>query len=566
VTPAASGVHSAAAAVVHEALPAAAATPRRAATSRHGPAPTAQPEPASYLLSEITDGPAGTLTLTNDDGKVLDKLLRRMQRRADFPAFLNNVTEISRRADADADYSAMQLSESILKDFALTAKLLRMVNGLFANRFGGRVYSVNQAVIILGFDSVRSMALGVSIYKQPGQGGLGADKEKRSGRFHEQLADEAISSLISGEIARTLAFKAGIRDGELAMMCSMFRNLGQQLVMEYLPDEYQKILELCETEHISRVAAAQRVLGTSLPKVGLGVAERWCLPKLMRAAMAQNPKPDDMLLRDEDRLSALARVSNDLCHIVATADRQNYKANMQRLLALHKRLLSLSDQELSSLIGTVCKSFESRYSSLFGPYHKKSRFLFNAREITGQAGPAEQRVSAPLTDVELGRLEQSVLVLSEGLAKRQPIDSLLGEAMQKLAGALDARRVLLLTQTSDRKELEVRLSVGEEAKALKSQFRVPLGQGADLFSATLRSGKNQVIADTLNPSTMRRLPQRYFEAIGSPSLALYVCASRGYPTALALVDADAAEYLPVQDRVHATRGLRELIAKLAEKR
>ena len=65
---------------------------------------------------------------------------------------------------------------------------------------------------------------------------------------------------------------------------------------------------------------------------------------------------------------------------------------------------------------------------------------------------------------------------------------------------------------------------------------------------------------------MRKLPQRYFEAIGSPAFGLYVCASRCYPTALAIVDVDAAELLPVQERVRATRGLRELIAKLAEKR
>jgi len=539
------------------------AEPALAAPAVARPPSARQP---SYLLSEITDGPPGLLTLSGDDGKVLDKLLRRMQRRADFPAFLNNVTEISRRADADADYSAMQLSESILKDFALTAKLLRMVNGLFANRFGGRVYSVNQAVMILGFDSVRSMALGVSIYKQPGQGVSGAEKEKRQGRFHDQLADEAISSLISGEIARTLAPKAGIRDGELAMMCAMFRNLGQQLVMEYLPDEYAKILEFSEREGITRVAAAQRVIGTTLPKIALGVAERWALPKLMRAAMAQNPRTDDTLVRDEDRLSALARLSNDLCHIVATADRQNYKVDMQRLLATHKRLLSLSDQELSSLIGTVCKSFESRYSSLFGPYHKKSRFLFNAREMTGEGQPAERRAAEPLTEEAIARIEQSVLVLTDGLAKKRPIDVLLPEALQKLTDVLDARRVLLLTQTGDRKELEVRLSVGEDAKALKSQFRVPLNQGADLFSSTLRSGKNLVVPDALGPATMRRLPQRYFEAIGSPAFALYVCASRGYPTALALVDVEAAEQLPPQDRVSASRGLRELIAKLAEKR
>jgi serine/threonine protein kinase len=563
--PAVSGVRRSAAPAA-PAQAAAFAEPAQEIAPSLPPSPSPRTPQPAHLLSEITDGPPGMLTLTSDDGKVLDKLLRRMQRRADFPAFLNNVTEISRRADADADFSAVQLSESILKDFALTAKLLRMVNGLFANRFGGRVFSVSQAVIILGFDSVRSMALGVSIYKQPGQGVAGSEKEKRAGRFHEQLADEAISSLISGEIARTLASQAGIRDAELAMMCAMFRNLGQQLVMEYLPDEYQKILELCERDGLSRVASAQRVLGTTLPKVGLGVAERWCLPKLMRAAMAQNPKPEDPLLRDEDRLSALAKVSNDLCHIVATAERQDYKPNMQRLLALHKRLLSLSDQELSSLIGTVCKSFETRYSSLFGPYHKKSRFLFNARGITGDAAPAERRAALPLTEAEVARLERGVQAIADGLAKRQPVETLLMDALQKLSGALDARRVLLLTQTGDRKELEVRLSVGEDARALKSQFRVPLGQGADLFSSTLRTGKNLVIPDALAPTTMRRLPQRYFEAIGSQAFGLYVCASRGYPTSLALVDADAAEDLPSQERVSASRGLRELIAKLAEKR
>jgi len=552
------------------------AEPRREPHLEQVPAPvqslTAQPHvrtPSARqpsLLSEITDGPPGMLTLTSDDSKVLDKLLRRMQRRADFPAFLNNVTEISRRADADADYSARQLSESILKDFALTAKLLRMVNGLYGSRFGGRVFSVNQAVMILGFDSVRSMALGVSIYKMPGQGMSGAEKEKRAGRFHDQLADEAIAALISGEIARVLAHHCSIRDSELAMMCAMFRNLGQQLVMEYLPDEYQKILEVSEVEGVSRVAATQRVLGTTLPKVALGVAERWCLPKLMRAAMAQNPKSDDLLARDEDRLSALAKLSNDLCHIVATADRQDYKLGIQRLLALHKRLLSLQEKDLSALIGTVCKSFETRYSALFGPYHKKSRFLFNARGITGDAAPAERKVSAPPTAEELARIEQTVQHLSEGLQKKQPADVLLAEAMQRLAPALDARRVILLIQTSDRKELEVRLCVGEDAKALGSQFRVPISQGADIFSSTLRTGKNVVIEDTLGPAVMRKLPQRYFEAIGSPALALYVCASRGYPTALLLVDVDSPEYLPSHERVAATRGLRELVAKLAEKR
>ena len=223
---------------------------------------------AGRLLSEITDEAPGTgpIVVSYEDGRVLDKLMRRMQRRADFPSFLNNVSEISRKADADSDFSASQLSESILNDFALTAKLLRMVNSLFGSRFGGKVFSVKQAVIILGFDSVRSMALGISVYKLSGQKALGNSPLGKSNKFHEELADTAINSLIAGEVARNLAFKAGIKDTELAMMCAMFRNLGQQLVIEYLPEEYHKIVTLAAAARISRNAAAQRVLGTTLPE------------------------------------------------------------------------------------------------------------------------------------------------------------------------------------------------------------------------------------------------------------------------------------------------------------
>jgi HD-like signal output (HDOD) protein/tRNA A-37 threonylcarbamoyl transferase component Bud32 len=526
------------------------------------------PPERARLLSEITDEPSqgAPIEPSTDDSRVLDKLLRRMQRRADFPSFLNNVTEISRKADADADFSAWQLSEAILKDFALTAKLLRMVNSLFANRYGGKVFSVKQAVIILGFDSVRSMALGISVYKLSGQKVLLNNPTSKLNKFHEELADEAINSLIAGEIARNLANKAGIKDTELAMMCAMFRNLGQQLVIEYLPEEYHKIVSLSESARVSRSVAAQRVLGTTLPRIGLGVAERWHLPKLMRLAMASNPTADAQLVREEDRLGALSKFSNDLCHIIASGDRQNYKLLLQRLLAKHRRLLVLQDQDVSALLGTVCKSFEARYSALYGPYHKKSRFLFNARSLTGEAPPVEDREVEPLNGSELARIQQSVTLLNEGLQKKQAPDILLSQAMQVLSSGLGAARALLLTLTVDRKELEVRLATGEDAGTLKTHFRVPVTQGADIFSSALRSGKNVVVDDALGPGVMRRIPQRYFEAIGSAAFALYVCASRGYPSCLLLVDASSAQALPSRERVKATKALRELIAKIAERK
>jgi hypothetical protein len=120
--------------------------------------------------------------------------------------------------------------------------------------------------------------------------------------------------------------------------------------------------------------------------------------------------------------------------------------------------------------------------------------------------------------------------------------------------------------TADRKELEVRLALGEDEKALKTQLRLPITHGADVFSSALRNGKSVVIADALGAGNVRRLPQRYFEAIGSASFALYVCACRGYPTCLLFVDAGSPEGLPSRERVSASKALRVLVAKIAERR
>ena len=58
-----------------------------------------------------------TLRLTKNDRSTLNKLWLKMQRGGDFPAFVRNVGEVSKRADFESSFSATQLEDSILKDF-----------------------------------------------------------------------------------------------------------------------------------------------------------------------------------------------------------------------------------------------------------------------------------------------------------------------------------------------------------------------------------------------------------------------------------------------------------------
>ena len=82
-----------------------------------------------------------------------------------FPALSESVSSINRVVSSDKE-SINKLSNSILKDFALTNKILRLVNTAFYSTYGGGTIStISRAVIILGFDAVRNIAVTLILFE-----------------------------------------------------------------------------------------------------------------------------------------------------------------------------------------------------------------------------------------------------------------------------------------------------------------------------------------------------------------------------------------------------------------
>jgi HD-like signal output (HDOD) protein len=414
------------------------------------------------------------LLTSEADHAVLDKLLSRMKRHPDFPAFVSNISEISRKADANGSYSASQVGEAIVKDFALTAKLLRLVNTTYVNRFGGKVYSVQQAVVILGFDSVRSVALGISVYKKPGTPKRGA-RSKRSSGDDARVVESAINSLVSGEIARALAPRIELDDPEFAMMCAIFRNVGYHLVLHYLPEHFAKIEALTTQQGLSHSTASQRVLGMSCQKLGVVVGERWRLPKPLLDAMTKNPGAGGKLDHDSDRVAALAKLANDLADAVATGNPNSWNSAIDRLLARHKNLLSLEARDVLALLEATKKSFAERYAAAFGPFCKKSRFLRGADALTGAETSASEETSPQLDEV----VAEQVEALRNASTTGEERGEALGRALEALREAFGVGRLVLLGPSRDRSQLSVVASAGNQTKALRGEFEVTLTPGKD---------------------------------------------------------------------------------------
>src|SRR5262245_16171009 len=100
-----------------------------------------------------------TLTPTNPTSE-RNELQFQLQggRDSEFPALSSTISEINKIV-ADESESAGKLTKTILQDLALTNKLLKLVNTVSYGQFGGKINTISKAVVILGFETVRNVAM-----------------------------------------------------------------------------------------------------------------------------------------------------------------------------------------------------------------------------------------------------------------------------------------------------------------------------------------------------------------------------------------------------------------------
>ena len=163
----------------------------------------------------------------------LDFLLRRMKHKTDFPALSDSVSAINKLTHSDKE-SINKLSNTILKDYALTNKILRLVNSAYYRQAGGgSISTVSRAVIVLGFDVIRNIAITVLLFEHL--------ENKGNAR---ELKEAFLRANLAGLVARDASKKFMAREAEEAFICSLFHRLGQLLAQYYFPEEVEEIRKL----------------------------------------------------------------------------------------------------------------------------------------------------------------------------------------------------------------------------------------------------------------------------------------------------------------------------------
>ena len=83
-----------------------------------------------------------------------------------FQRFQSIWTEINKTISGDTDKSdASDLAGVILRDYALTNKLLKLVNSAYYGFASGNVSTVTRAVVLLGYEHVRMATMRLTLFE-----------------------------------------------------------------------------------------------------------------------------------------------------------------------------------------------------------------------------------------------------------------------------------------------------------------------------------------------------------------------------------------------------------------
>ncbi len=499
----------------------------------------------------------------------LDVLLRRMRTESDFPALSEAIGDINRIASSDRE-GVNELSNNILKDFALTNKLLKLANVAFYNQVGGgSISTISRAVVILGFDAVRSIALSLILF------------DNLENKAHaQQLKEEFVKVLYAGMLAREMAGEAQLRDREEAFIGAMLHKLGRMLTLFYFPAETEAISRLIESEGLSDARASTRVLGLSYENLGMGIARNWGFPDQLVQSMKQLPAGKvRKCASNAERLRALAGFSNELCDIVlSTPDAERGKA-LAVLTARYSDSVPVTVEQIAGLMEQSMRDI-APFAMAVSVNLRQSAFAQEAAKWAGMAAApgaapavtpsaadalAAAQPDAP-TLLEATALHEHAAILdaepgeSGGPAPRttESVQSVLTAGLQDVSNSLiddnmsvnDILRMILEAMYSGMGFAHVVLCIkdgrhntmcgkfgfGDGVQRLIKAFDFPLAAQPDVFLVALQNNADILITDIDDPKIATRIPAWYRQQVPARTFVLFPIIVKGKPVGLIYAD------------------------------
>lgn len=189
-----------------------------------------------------------------------------------LPALSTSISKIMEVCNNPAS-SPVELSQVISLDPVLMGRVMQLINSAYYG-LNNRVTSLVRAIIMLGFNTVKNLALSTAV--------LGTVGKTRSKIFN--MEEFWIHSLSVGVTAKLLAKKRQVPNQELEelFVAGLLHDIGKIPFINIIPLEYNQATRYAQQKSICLLEAEEEILSCNHAQVGKMIASNWGLSENLR--------------------------------------------------------------------------------------------------------------------------------------------------------------------------------------------------------------------------------------------------------------------------------------------
>lgn len=424
----------------------------------------------------------------------LAKILNGIEAQNSLLGTKKGVLAVAREA---SNYSGTpaELARNIAASPALTEQVLKATNNTLHDPVD-RVVDVSRAVLLLGYDNVRTLALSLGLLEQVAEPG------------HQKiLGQEMARSLAGCAFARELA-RLSKCDPERSSVQAVVLSLGMLLIATHAPEALDLIRSRADRERISDETAAREILGRGTKDLAHLGAQHWSIGPEMLSFLDQDPE-------GQDDCAFAATLGAE----IAEAAFLTHSLNSVRIRELSRLISdrhSVSEPRVAEALETAFASFAKLARSMGLPASLGSALKSGsqaAERLNVARLNCEYAIEPSREKDALGRpanhqeaLRSVVMELSERGAKGENINSLMRFALDAMIATAGFQRAILFMRASDGRGWKPSAAAGRDASTIKTKLLMPASERLNLLTAALERDVCLTIADSRRPAVQDALP------------------------------------------------------------
>lgn len=222
----------------------------------------------------------GQIIMEDTGNTKYQRIVENLEHLPSLPTIVVKLMQIVNSPESSADDAALLIE----KDPALTSTLIRMANSAFYG-MPRSTSSVSSAVVILGFNTIRSIALSTSIVKSFPQM-IKSDSFNREHFWRHSI----ICALAARIIIKHQIYHLHI-DPESAFCAGILHDIGKLIFEQFVPNDFFATCQYAMENKTSIYDAEKKILGITHAEIGRILADKWGLPIDLEHAIVYHHAP-----------------------------------------------------------------------------------------------------------------------------------------------------------------------------------------------------------------------------------------------------------------------------------